>query len=154
MTIQTKLFGTIEVNEEKKLYFESGIIGFPDLKNFMLIFDEEKKDDARISWLQSVEEPGFAIPVMNPLLANPKYDPTVNDELLQSLGELDSNEMIVLVTVTIPARIQNMTVNLKAPVIINAITRKACQIVVENEEYLVRYPVYEIFKSKQEKAGE
>lgn len=154
MTIQTKLFGNISVDEEKKIYFENGIIGFPDLKSFLIIFDEEKKESARISWLQSVEEPGFAIPVMNPLLADQKYNPIVNDELLESLGELDSDEMLVLVTVTIPAKIQKMSVNLKAPIIINAITRKACQIVVENEEYLVKYPVYEVFQSKKEKAGE
>ncbi len=154
MTIQTKLFGNILVDEEKKIYFENGIIGFPDLKNFLIIFDEEEKESARISWLQSVEEPGFAIPVMNPLLADQKYNPIVNDELLESLGEIDSDEMLVLVTVTIPAKIQKMSVNLKAPIIINAITRKACQIVVENEEYLVKYPVYEVFQSKKEKAGE
>lgn len=154
MTIQTKLFGNVSVDEEKKIYFDNGIIGFPDLKNFLIIFDEEEKDSARISWLQSIEEPGFAIPVMNPLLAERNYNPTVNDELLISLGELDSDEMLVLVTVTIPARIKEMSVNLKAPIIINAITRKACQIVVENEEYLVKYPVYEVFQNKQEKAGE
>lgn len=154
MTIQTKLFGNILVDEDKRIYFENGIIGFPDLKNFLIIFDEEKKDNARISWLQSVEEPGFAIPVINPLLADGKYNPAVNDELLKPLGELDSDEMLVLVTLTIPAKIEEMSVNLKAPIIINAITRKACQIVVENEEYLVKHPVYEVFKSKQEKAGE
>lgn len=154
MTIQTKLFGNIEVDEQKKISFENGIIGFPDLKNFLLIFDEEKKDEATISWLQSIEEPGFAIPVMNPLLANTSYNPTVNDELLEPLGDLDPNEMLVLVTVTIPADVKNMTVNLKAPIIINAITRKACQIVVENEDYTVKYPVYEIFQAKKEKAGE
>lgn len=154
MTIETKLFGNILVDEEKKIYFENGIIGFPDLKSFLIIFDEEKKDNGSISWLQSVEEPGFAIPVMNPLLADEKYNPIVNDELLKPLGELDSDEMLVLVTLTIPAKIQEMSVNLKAPIIINAITRKACQIVVENEEYRVKYPVYEAFKNKQEKAGE
>lgn len=154
MTIQTKLFGNITVDEGKKIYFENGIIGFPDIKNFLIIYDEEKEDKSRISWLQSIEEPGFAIPVMNPLLAKSDYNPTVNDELLNTLGELDSNEMLVLVTMTIPAKIENMTVNLKAPIIINAITRKACQIVVENDDYLVKYPVYEFFQIKQEKAGE
>lgn len=154
MTIQTKLFGDIAVDENKKIYFENGIIGFPDLKNFLIIYDKEKEDKGMISWLQSIEEPAFAIPVMNPLLIIKDYNPTINDELLKPLEELNPEEMLVLVTVTIPAKLENMTANLKAPIIINAITRRAGQIVVENEEYMVKHPVYEIFKKKQEKAGE
>lgn len=154
MTIQTKLFGEIAVNEEKKIYFENGIIGFPDMKNFLIIFDEENGDKAKISWLQSIEEPGFAIPVMNPLFVKTDYDPTVNDELIKPLGDLDPEEMLVYVTVTIPAIVEEISVNLKAPIIINAITRRACQIMVEDEEYLVKYPVYEILRTKQEKVGE
>ncbi len=154
MTIQTKLFGEIAVNEEKKIYFENGIIGFPDIKKFLVIYDEEKGNKAKISWLQSIEEPGFAIPIINPLLVQTNYDPTVNDELIKPLGELDPEEMLVYVTMTIPAKLEEISVNLKAPIIINAITRRACQIMVENEEYLVKYPVYEILKTKQEKVGE
>lgn len=154
MTIKTKLFGEIGVNEDKKIHFENGIIGFSELKNYLIIYDEEKGDKAKISWLQSVEEPGFAIPVINPLFVKADYNPTVNDELIKPLGELNPEEMLVLVTVTIPAKLEGITVNLKAPIIINALTKKACQIVVENEEYLVKYPIYEILKMQQEKVGE
>jgi flagellar assembly factor FliW len=154
MTIQTKLFGEITVNEEKKIFFENGIIGFPDMKNYLIIYDEEKGDKGKISWLQSIEEPGFAIPVINPLFVKTDYDPIVNDELIKPLGDLNPEEMLVLVTVTIPAKMENITVNLKAPIVINALSQKACQIVVENEDYLVKYPIYEILKSQQEKVGE
>ncbi|WP_099469204.1 flagellar assembly protein FliW [Konateibacter massiliensis] len=154
MTIQTRLFGTIGVNEEKKIYFENGIIGFPDMKNFLIIHDEEKKDEIGISWLQSVEEPGIALPVINPLIVKPDYNPVVNDDLIAPLGELQPEEMLVLVTVTIPAKLEDMTSNLKAPIIINAETRKGCQIAVENEDYLVKFPIYNILQTKQEKVGE
>ena len=47
-----------------------------------------------------------------------------------------------------------MTANLKAPIVINADTRKGCQVIVENHDYKVKYPVYERFaKAKQEKEG-
>lgn len=154
MKINTKVFGEIEVNEKKVIHFENGIIGFPDLKNFLLLYDEEKEDGNRISWLQSVEEPSFAIPVINPLLVKEDYSPIVNDELLAPIGEFDPEEILVLVTITIPNNIENISVNLKAPIIINAITRKACQIIVENDEYIVKYHVYNVLKSKSEKVGE
>ena len=67
MKINTKKFGEIEIEEEKIIVFENGIIGFPDLKHFALIHDAEEGTNAGIRFLQSVEEPGFAMPVMDPL---------------------------------------------------------------------------------------
>lgn len=45
MKAATRLFGEIEIDESKIITFEDGIIGFPDMKKFTLIFDEEKKTD-------------------------------------------------------------------------------------------------------------
>lgn len=154
MTIQTRIFGEITVDMEKMIHFQNGIIGFPHMQKFIIIFDIEKGEKAKISWLQSIDEPQFALPVVNPLLVMEDYNPIVDDDILESLGELHSDDLLVLNTITIPVQLEKMTVNLKAPIIINASSRKACQVIAENEEYLVKYPVYEIFKKYQEKAGE
>ena len=50
MQITTKVFGEITVDDDKLIYFPKGIIGFPDLKDFALIHDEEKGSDS-IHWL-------------------------------------------------------------------------------------------------------
>ena len=65
MVITTRIFGEIEIDDAKIITFESGIIGFPDLKKFTLLYDAEKTGG--IKWLQSLEEPAFAMPVMDPL---------------------------------------------------------------------------------------
>lgn len=153
MVINTKLFGEITVDEEKIIFFESGIIGFPDMKNFLLIHDEEK-DKSNIKWLQSIEEPGFALPVMEPFVVKSEYNPTVNDEYLSPLGEFVPEDMVLLVTVTIPTEVEKMTANLKAPIIINVKNQKACQLIVEDSEYIVKYPIYKILKERSAKAGE
>ena len=82
MKIQTKIFGEVEIADDKIITFDKGIIGFPELKHFTMLHDEEKGSNAGIRYLQSIEEPGFAMPVMDPLLVNPDYDPEVDDELL------------------------------------------------------------------------
>ena len=120
MKITTKLFGEIEAAEDKIIEFSAGIIGFPKMQHFLLIHDIEN-EKSRISWLQSVEEPEFAMPVIDPLVLMEDYDPLVEDEMLSALGDLDSSDMLVLVTVTVPADIRKMTANFKAPVIINAV---------------------------------
>ena len=53
--VQTRLFGKIRVGDDKIVNLPQGIIGFPDLKQFTLIFDEEKADKGTIKWFQSLD---------------------------------------------------------------------------------------------------
>ncbi|MCI9664280.1 MAG: flagellar assembly protein FliW [Lachnospiraceae bacterium] len=152
MKITTKVFGEITIEDDRIIHFPSGIIGFPELTDFALIHDEEKGAGA-IHWLQSIQEPAFAMPVMDPLIVCPDYNPEVDDELLKPIGELVPDEILVMVTVTIPSDLTRMTVNLRGPVIINALEKKACQVIVEGDAYPVKYPIYDILNSRK-KAGE
>ncbi|MCI6630118.1 MAG: flagellar assembly protein FliW [Lachnospiraceae bacterium] len=152
MRIQTKIFGEIDIDEEKILHFANGIIGFPDLKDFALMYDAEKGEKSNIRWLQSLQEPAFAMPVLDPLAVKPDYNPEVEDELLKPIGELNPDEMLVLVTLTVPKDITKMSVNLCAPIVIHTESRKACQIIVDNEKYPVKYMIYDVLQKK--KAGE
>ncbi|RGG42085.1 flagellar assembly protein FliW [Roseburia sp. AF22-2LB] len=153
MKAATRLFGEIEIDESKIITFEDGIIGFPDMKKFTLIFDEEKEDRPSISWLQSMDEPEIAFPVMDPLFVCETYNPSVEDELLKNLGTIKEDNLYVLVTVTVPQNIKELAVNLKAPIVINTDTRKASQIIVE-DDLPVRYRIYEILEEAKKKAGE
>ncbi len=150
MLIKTKIFGEVEISDEKILTFEDGIIGFPDLKHFTLIHDEEKGTDAGIRYFQSIEEPGFAMPVMNPLMVCETYNPQVSEELLSDLGNLSDDNIVVLVTVTVPTDLTKMTVNLQGPIIINSDEKKGAQIIVEGNDYPVRFPIYDILKARKE----
>lgn len=150
MKINTRIFGEVEIAEEKILTFEKGIIGFPDLKHFTMIYDEEQGNDAGIRYLQSVEEPAFAMPVMDPLVVKADYDPEVNDELLSGLGNLTAENILVLVTVTVPSDITKLSVNLQGPIIVNVDERKAAQIIVDSSEYPVKYFVYDVLKGRKD----
>lgn len=152
MKINTKIFGEVEVSQDKIITFEKGIIGFPELKHFTLLHDEEDGAEAGIRFLQSIEEPGFAMPVMDPLLVKPDYNPEVDDELLATAGNLNAENILVLVTVTVPSDLKKMSVNLQGPLVINVDEHKACQIIVDGDSYPVKFPIYDILQSR--KAGE
>ena len=152
MKVNTRLFGEVDIADDKIITLDKGIVGFPDLKRFTLIYDTEKDDKTAIMWFQSLDEPQFAMPVAVPGDIVPDYNPTVNDELLEPLGELNEDNLYVLVTVKVPKNIEDMTINLKAPIIINTDTLKGGQLIVE-DDYAVRYPVYEILKAAKERAG-
>ncbi len=150
MKVNTRLFGEINISEDKIINFENGVIGFPDFTKFTLIFDEERKaerGEVSIIWLQSLDDEVFALPIMNPLLVSPEYAPRLSDEYLNQLGELTEDNTMLYVTVTIPSEIEKISVNLKAPIVINADTLKGAQIISE-DDLEIRYPIYEIIKKE------
>ena len=153
MKVQTKFFGEVELPEEKIIYLDRGLIGLEQYKKYTILYDEEK-EDSNISWLQSCDEPTLALPVIKPWLVMDEYNPTVEDELLKSCGELTEENLVILLTMTVPEDITKMSVNLKAPIIINADTRKGAQIIAENLDYEVKFMVYDLFKKRSEEAGE
>ena len=153
MQAKTRLFGTIDISDDKIIVLESGMIGFPDMRHFALIFDAEKKSGGKIKWLQSMDEPEMAFPVMDPTFIKKDYNPSINEEILKPLGKLTEENTFVLTTVTVPRELEKMSINLKAPIIINSETNKGAQIIVE-DDMPVKYMIYDLLKSRKEKAGE
>ena len=153
MKLTTRIFGEVEVEDSKIINFPNGIIGFPDLKRFTLMHDEEG-DNNTIKWLQSVEEPDFAMPVIDPLIVSPDYSPEIDKNVIADIGDLNDEDILVLVTVTVPHDLTKMTVNLMGPFVINVENKKGVQAIVENSEYPVKFPIYEILqKNKEAKEG-
>ena len=67
MKANTRLFGEIDIADDKIITLEDGMIGLPEYRNFALIFDEEKeKDKSSVMWFQSMDDPQTAFPVMQP----------------------------------------------------------------------------------------
>lgn len=153
MKAKTRMFGEIDIQEDKIITLESGMIGFPDMQKFTLIFDEEKGSKSHIMWLQSMDDPQTAFPVINPVTIKEDYNPSVSEELLKPLGDMKQEDTFVLTTVRVPKDIQDMSINLKAPIIIDMSNNRGAQIIVE-DDLPVRYKIYDLLKSRKEKAGE
>ena len=152
MKINSRIFGEIEIEDDKILSFETGLMGFEDYHCYAIAYDSEKESKNGIMWLQSTEREDLAFPVIDPMHIDPNYNPIVEDEWLKPLGDFkEDSDLYVLTVLTVPSDLTKMTVNLKAPIIINTVTKKACQLIVNNEDYSVRYNVYEhVQKMKEE----
>ena len=149
MRAKTRIFGEIDIPQDKIITMEKGMIGFSELKNYTLIYNSEKENDKKsIMWLQSMDDGDIAFPIIMP-----DYKPTVNEELLAPLGDLDEENMYVIVTVNVPSDITKIACNLKAPIVVNTDSNKAAQLIVE-DDYKVHFPIYDIIKGKKERAGE
>jgi flagellar assembly factor FliW len=154
MLVKTKHFGEIDLDEDKIITFDEGILGFADYKRYAIIYDNESGERPDITWLQNIDEPALAIPVVSPFLIKPDFNPTVEDELLASLGEITPENLVVLVSVTVPSDVSKISANLRAPFVINADQKKGCQVIVDDADYEVKYYFYEQLQAiKAEKGG-
>ncbi len=137
MKISTNYFGELEVNENEVVEFERGMLGFEELKKFVIIKDSE----IFIEWLQSTEEKtSFAI--MDPFIADNGYSFELPENIIEKLGITDREDVMVRTVVIIPDDITKIRTNLQAPIIINTKLKKAMQIILD-DTYPIRYEFYE-----------
>ena len=66
MLIKTRYFGEIDVDDQKIITFDNGLIGFEYLKKFTLIYNNESESSGTVTWLQSLDEPMVAFPALSP----------------------------------------------------------------------------------------
>ena len=147
MIINTKHFNTITIDPKEILTFDEGIPGFPKDHRFVLLGEEE---DSPFCYLQSIDNAELAFVLVNPLDLEPTYEPKVPQEQLEGLGELKDGSLLVYAIVVVPEDVTQMTANLKAPVVIHVHTKKGKQMITENDEYPIRYKIFDVLQGRQE----
>ncbi len=148
MVIETKNFGNITVDDNKIYTFENGLPGFEQLKKFVIVEQNNNEDNSFFRWLQSTEDPEISFIIMDVYKILPDYNPLVYDDDLNSLGDVSDDSLLIYNIVVIPKTISRMSVNLKAPVVINLSTNKGMQMITKNEDYPIKYYFYEELKKK------
>ena len=67
------------------------------------------------------------------------YNPQINDDMLESIGGISDEDIVVFLMATIPEDVKQASVNMKAPLIINASSRKGVQVIAEGQEYEIKH---------------
>jgi flagellar assembly factor FliW len=143
--VQTKAFGSIEVEERQNILFPQGLFGFEELKDYVLL-DAEKPP---FYWLQSVDKTQVAFVVVNPFLIRPDYEVNIGNEELAEIGIDAPEKALILAIVTIPPDGSPMTVNLQGPLAINRDTRRGKQAVLSDSRWKTRHDIMAELASAQ-----
>ena len=140
MKLKGTRFGDIEFSKNDIIHFVDGMIGFQQMTQYVVV---NTKEGSPYRWLQSVQEPKLAFLVSVPESFMKDYAPEISDAHAAQLALLPETEHLVLVTTTIPAgNPKAATANLAAPLIINLETRQAKQVILDDEAYTIRYPIF------------
>ena len=142
----TTRFGTIHYGEEDVVTFIDGLIGFPDLRRFVLL---SHKPESPFRWLQSLEEAKIAFLVCDPAGFVQNYEPSISESTAQELGLMAETPRFMFTTANIPhGQPEEMTLNLAGPIVINAESRQAKQLVIEDEAYTIKHRVFQPAESR------
>jgi flagellar assembly factor FliW len=141
MRVQTKAYGTIDVDPRQQIEFPYGILGFETLHQYVLLDATQQP----FYWLQSLDVPEIAFVLIDPKVFRPDYSPILSTEELESIeiSGSDSDECLIFAIVTIPDDHKKMTANLQGPVVINRSVRRGRQCIVADPEWKIRHFIME-----------
>jgi flagellar assembly factor FliW len=129
MQISTTNFGPVEIEVDDILLFPHGVIAFEDCRHWVLLSDEE---NPALAWLQSVSRPEVSLPVVSPRRFAPDYSVHLNRGQLLPLEFSQFDEAYVLAVVS--QSDGDLTLNLKAPLIINLDRRLGRQVITSDDQ--------------------
>ena len=143
ITIPSQALGAIEVRTQTLIAVCEPLAGFPDCSSYALI--EHVRPDGNPSptvfWFQAAERPFQAFVVTDPWGVFTEYAPEISDADASELGLVSFEDARVFAILTVPRTPSGITVNLRAPIVVNMTKRLAKQVVLLNDEYHTRHLV-------------
>ena len=132
--------GELLLHEDSLISFPEGIFGYEYLKQFALVEIEETEP---FIWMIAIEEPEISLPMLRYKTVYPEYELNMSstERRMLKLGQGDPFHVFFVVTVN--EEKEQITANLKGPIVINLEERLGAQIVAPNEGYVIHYPVGE-----------
>lgn len=134
-------FGRITVSRQRAIHFPNGLLGMPDAVEFALT-TFPSPNMAQFTMLQSLQDPSLSFITLPIALENPII---AAEDLTQAARDLhiplDHFATLLIVTVTRENGVAKLSVNARAPVLIDVTTRAAGQFVFPHMKYAIRHGV-------------
>lgn len=121
---------------QPEIHFPSGLVGFPAAQRFVL-----EQGDGGVFELRGVDDDGPDFLVVAPAPFFPDYSPVIDNETVERLGLRGQDDALVLLVVTLRDRPEDASANTLAPLVINARTRDAAQVVLTGQPFSLRQPL-------------
>ncbi|MCY6483657.1 flagellar assembly protein FliW [Clostridium aestuarii] len=139
MELKTKCHGIHQYEEKDIITFKNGFPGFKDLKKFIMFPVE---DNTMFSILHAIEDEQIGFIVVSPFDVMKDYELNLDDEIIEKLKIKNSEAVMIVNTVTLSSKIEDITTNLRAPIVINTKEMLGEQLILNNENYLIKYPLF------------
>ncbi|MBV9949302.1 MAG: flagellar assembly protein FliW [Myxococcales bacterium] len=123
-------FGDIELDDGKAIVFPRGLVGFPEARRYVLL---DPQGSSKVAWLQSLDVPELAFPVIEGSTMSRAYPDPPADKLANEAG-LGGSEVALLVVVAV-RKGKGLVANLLAPLVVDLESRSGAQVVLDPKRY-------------------
>jgi flagellar assembly factor FliW len=140
ISIQTRRFGKLEMEEGATLEFPQGLPGFEGYRRFVVVEEPRFLPAVRLQSLDSPEVCFWAAPAR---AIDPEYELelSADDRRVLGLEPALVGEPLLEFAILCAPKSGRLTANLLAPVVVNLKTRMAVQAVRSDRRYSHRHPV-------------
>ena len=138
MKIQTKFHGELKIKPEQTWNFSKGLPGFEEEKELALLPIE---GNGVFQVLQSTKTPNVAFIVGNPYTLVEDYSFNVDEPTIDLLEIKEQEDVFVLGVLSLKEPFETSTINLQAPLIFQTKTKKAKQMILNDNTYSMRHPI-------------
>lgn len=141
MKIPSEKLGEIEIDESSIINFVSPIIGFEQIKQYVIV---KLSQNDKFSWLQSVNNDSVTFPITVPQAFDIEYTFEIDDNNQKLLNLNDANDLLTFNIVNIPLnRPEDATINLLAPIVVNIKENIGAQLILSGSNHLPNKRLFE-----------
>ncbi|MDQ0918579.1 flagellar assembly protein FliW [Paenibacillus sp. V4I5] len=151
MLLDTIALGQINYEEEEVITFAQGIPGFETFQRYLVI---ESIEEEPIAYLQSIDEGRLHFVIINPFYVHMEYEFRIEEADQIELGIKSESDVEVWSILTTSEHIQETTINLLAPIIINRKCNQAKQIILNHTAYRTKHRLSDLIVASNKNEGE
>lgn len=129
MKIHTSRFGSVDIQPDDILFFRNGLLGFEECQHWVILADAANPS---VAWMQSMQTAEIALPVVSPRRFASDYQVKLDPLDIEPLHLSSLNQAYVLGIVSRDNDV--LTLNLRAPIIINLDRRLGCQVITLDQQ--------------------
>ena len=133
-------------NEESVIEFPEGLFGFEECTKFVPISMDDQSD-AIIS-LESLDDEDISFIAMNPFMLTDDYEPKLSEIDKEKLDYDNEEDLSFYVLAVVKQPTEESTVNLKCPIVVNAIKKKGIQVILNGDTYDFRHTLKELAEKR------
>jgi len=127
-----------DVEITTKAHFRYGLPGFEHLSSFYIV---NVKDFPPFHILVAEEEPRVNLLIIHTQLLSIYRNVDIPESELKKIGTADKNDVDIYVVVKVDQEQNILTVNLRAPILINKNSNSAYQAILDRKDLSVEYPL-------------
>ena len=135
-TLHTR-FGEVSYEADQILQFPEGLIGLDRLQRFLVM---PNRKEGPLFWMQSVDDPDFAIVVTDPTHFFRDYLLAPDEREREKLG-IDADGACHALAIVSIGDSREITLNLSGPILYAPATNRGLQVILDDPRYSTRTPL-------------